>query len=457
MQFAGQRTDLDLNPIGEAFNILIALSEDILPDPDAIMVTGITPQQSQLDGITEVEFLKVFDSEISTPGTIFVGFNNIRFDDEFIRAMLWRNFYDPYEWQYKDGRSKWDLLDLVRMTRALRPEGIKWPVDSDGKPTNRLELLTSLNGLDHSNAHDALNDVLATIALAKLLRKKQPKLFDYLLSVRDKTSVKKLVNSGQPFVYSSGKYDNDCQKTTIVQKLTENARGDGALVYDLRFDPQPYSKMTAKELVDAWRWVKPEDREDDYIRLPIKTIKYNRCPAVAPLAVMDEASQKRLGIDYEKVIQNRKSVKSIPNWPDRLLQALEILDNERAEIYSEKDSHVDSQLYDGFLNDSDRIICQKIRHAKADEISDYVSKCKDKRLIELIPLYKARNFAKSLTSGEKQTWESYKQKLLFDGGENSKLNKYFKRINELSLKTDLSQKQMYALEDLMLYGQSLLP
>jgi len=134
MQFAGIRTDMNLNPIGEPFNVLVKLSDDTIPSPEALMVTGITPQQTQMDGLSEAEFAKLIAEEICLKETIMVGFNNIRFDDEFLRHLLWRNFYDPYEWCWKDGRSRWDLLDVVRMTRALRPEGITWPV-VDGKAT----------------------------------------------------------------------------------------------------------------------------------------------------------------------------------------------------------------------------------------------------------------------------------------------------------------------------------
>src|SRR5690606_1257733 len=206
MQFAGQRTDMDLNLIGEPYNLLVKLNDDTLPSPDAIMVTGISPQQTVADGYTEAEFAKILSEEICTNDTIMVGFNNIRFDDEFIRALFWRNFHDPYEWCWKDGRSRWDMLDVVRLTRALRPEGIEWPVDSEGKATNRLELLTASNGIDHLSAHDALSDVEALIAVTKLIKEKQPKLYSYLLEMRDKKKVQALVNleSQQPFVYASG-------------------------------------------------------------------------------------------------------------------------------------------------------------------------------------------------------------------------------------------------------------
>jgi exodeoxyribonuclease-1 len=209
MQFAGQRTDTDLNPLGEPDNILIKITPDILPQPDAVLIHGITPQKTLVEGITEPELAKYLTSQVFTKDTIAVGYNNIRFDNDFIRFMFWRNFTDAYEWCWKDGCSTWDLLDVVRMTRALRPEGIKWPFASDGKPSNKLELLSAINKLDHVDAHDALSDVRATIALAKLLKTKQPKLFNYLLEHRDKKKIAPLITSGKPVVYTSGRYPSE--------------------------------------------------------------------------------------------------------------------------------------------------------------------------------------------------------------------------------------------------------
>ncbi|RTK95365.1 exodeoxyribonuclease I [Candidatus Saccharibacteria bacterium] len=457
MQFAGQRTDLDLNPIGEPHNILITLSEDVLPDPDAILITGITPQQTQAEGTTEYDFLQTFAREIATPGTIFVGYNTVRFDDEFMRCLHWRNFHDPYQWQWKDDRSRWDLLDVVRMTRALRPEGIKWPVDSEGRPTNRLELLSAANKLEHSHAHDALSDVRATIALAQLLRGKQSKLFDYLLKVRDKQSVRSIATAGKPFVYSSGKYSSQFEKTTVVEFMSENSRKDGALVYDLRWDPTPFATMSADELVNAWAWQKPEDRKPDEPRLPIKTLKYNRCPAVAPLAVLDQESQQRLKIDMAVIEANRKKLAAITDWPDKVLLALDIMDGQRQQHFDGLEKHVDGQIYDGFLDEGDNKLIEKLRNAQPDELADFVSRLHDKRLKELLPLYKARNFPRKLNDQEKEEWEQYKSKRLFDGGANSRLQKYFARIQEIAARPSLTQAQRYILEDLTLYGQSLMP
>src|SRR5581483_1956799 len=240
MQFAGQRTDMKLELVGEPVNIFIKLTDDVVPDPDAVLLTGITPQATLADGVTEVEFLEMFWETIATPDTIFVGYNSVHFDDEFMRYLLYRNFYDPYEWQWSKGRSRWDLLDVIRMTRALRPEGITWPNDAAGKPTNRLELLTVQNGLDHANAHDALSDVMACIQLARLIRKKQPKLFDYLLDLRDKAQVAALAAGGKPFVYTSGSYPSQFEKTTVVMTVVGDQKSREVLAYDIQQDPTAY-------------------------------------------------------------------------------------------------------------------------------------------------------------------------------------------------------------------------
>src|SRR5437868_11761308 len=189
MQFAGQRTDMDLQPIGEPDNILVKITADVLPQPDAVLVHGITPQKTLAEGITEAELAKYLTSQVFTKDTIAIGYNNIRFDNDFIRFTFWRNFTDAYEWCWKDGCSTWDLLDVVRMTRALRPEGIIWPFAPDGKPSNKLEYLSSINGLDHADVHDALSDVQASIGVARLIKSKQSKLFDYLLEHRSKNKV----------------------------------------------------------------------------------------------------------------------------------------------------------------------------------------------------------------------------------------------------------------------------
>ncbi len=460
VQFGGQRTDMGLQPIGEPHDFLIKLTDDIVPDPDAVLVTGITPQQTIAEGITEAEFLRVFEKEIAVPDTIFVGFNSLRFDDEFMRYLLYRNFYDAYEWQWQDGRSRWDLLDLVRMTRALRPAGINWPVDSQGKPSNRLELLTSINKLDHRSAHSALGDVNASIALARLIRGKQPKLFDFLLKMRDKKRVAEFVHNEPAFVYSSGKYANEFEKTTVVTTLAEHPTKRGVLVYDLRHDPAAFASLSAAELAEAWKWkkdVKDSKEDSKEPRLPVKTLQFNRCPAIAPVSVLDDSSRQRLGIDMAVIKKHQTQLGILKDWTKRVLEALQLLDQQKQASFLVDERTVDEQLYDGFFDKPDKTEMAGLRAAEPADISSFDGRFTDQRLKNLLPLYKARNYPKELTAEERSVWESYRNDKLLGGKEQSRLARYFKRLDELAQRPDLTAQQQYILEELRLYGQSLMP
>lgn len=454
MQFAGQRTDADLKMIGEPVNILIKLTDEILPDPDAILVTGITPQMTLQDGVTEAEFLKIFTEEIATPDTTIVGYNSVRFDDEFMRVLHYRNFYDPYEWQWKDGRSRWDLLDVVRMTRALRPEGIEWPFDLNGKPTNRLELLTTLNNLEHAHAHDALSDVIATIQVARLIRDKNVKLFDYLLNMRSKKAVADLVNKAEPFVYTSGRYSGDYQKTTPVVKIADDQRKSGAYVYNLRYDPTKYLQMSPEQLAELWRWKKDTTEQD---RLPVKILPFNKCPAVAPMGVLEPKSQERLSINLNVISQNYAKLKAAPDFADKILRAAEILEKQQQTRLISTDKDADQSIYDGFLGDQDRRLLGVVRAASPEDLGSLNLEFQDNRLPALLPLYKARNYPKSLSPDERADWEKFRRRKLLDGGQASPMGAFLKRLQDIMSAGKLTGHQQYILEELKLYAESIMP
>jgi exodeoxyribonuclease-1 len=447
---------MTLKPVGDPVNIFITMTDEQLPDVDAVLLTGITPQQTIMEGMTEAEFLHIFINEVATPGTVFVGFNTVRFDDEFMRCLLYRNFYDPYEWQWQDQRSRWDMLDVVRMTRALRPDGIKWPFDIHGKPTNRLELMTALNGLEHEHAHDALSDVDATINVARLIRNKQEKLFDYLFTMRDKRKVAELVDKNEPFVYTSGSYPSEYEKTTVaVQICPQPGRQGCALVYDLRQDPREWIDKTPEQLAEAWRWKK--DRTDAEPRLPVKRLQYNHCPAVAPMGVLDESSRDRLKIDLAKIQEHWSVIKKATDLADKLCAAADILDKKQPNNAVSKDKDVDGCIYDGFFGPEDKTAMSVVRAAAPEELSNLGLHFKDSRLEELLPLYKARNFPKLLTGEERVEWERFRRQRLTSGGQHSKLAKYFVRLQDVTAKGGLTSHQEYLIEELKLYAESIMP
>jgi exodeoxyribonuclease-1 len=452
MQFAGQRTDIDLNPIGEPDNILIRLTPDVIPEPEAILITGITPQATVAGGITEAELTKYLTSQVFVKDTIAVGFNNIRFDNEFIRYTLWRNFYDAYEWSWKDGCSTWDLLDLVRMTRALRPEGIKWPFASDGRPSNKLEFLTKVNNLSHDNAHDALADVNAAIAMARLVKEKQPKLFDYSLNHRHKNKVAPLVEKGDPFVYVSGRYPSEFEKAAIAVMVVKHPKKQSALVYDLRIDPEEFANLSPAELHERWQaW------GEDVPYFPVKELAYNKCPAIAPIQTVRDGDWQRLKLHKEMINNHLEKLKEFEDFGDKLVAALELREKSFQPELVPDEQKVDAQLYDGFINDQDKTKMGVVRAAAPDELGELHLDFSDERLKLMLPLYKARNYPEVLTPDEREHWEKFRANRLLDGGANSKLANFFQRLEAIATQPGLSPEKQYLLEELNLYGQSLLP
>jgi exodeoxyribonuclease-1 len=447
MQFAGIRTDMDLKQIGEPVNILEKLHDDVLPSPDAIMVTGITPQKTRDEGYSEAEFAAIVSSDIFTPDTITVGFNNIRFDDEFMRHLFWRNFYDPYEWSYKDGRSRWDLLDVVRMTRALRPDRIVWPVDDKGQPTNRLELLSKANGLEHTKAHDALSDVEALIGVTKLIKDTHPQLYEYLLKMRDKNEVKKLVNLDvkQPFVYVSGRLDSKYNKATVAFPLTAGKNGN-VVVYDLRYDPTPFLKMDSKELAKKLYATWEERQSKDFVKLPLKELQYNHIPAVAPLGVLEQAEGwKHIDLSPDIITRHKTLLLSAPGFSENIRTLFESKPDYK------KLSDAEEQLYDSFVPDIDKIRIEKVRNASERELADFHPAFTDDRLPELLLHYKARSFPRSLAEDESAAWEKWRSDKI-----TASLPEFMKSLARLS-STIKDENKQFLLQELQLWAESIVP
>lgn len=446
MQFAGQRTDMELNPIGEPYNVLVALNDDTLPSPDALMVTGIMPQKTIDEGYSEAQFAKILTEEVFTEDTIAVGFNSIRFDDEFVRHLFWRNFYDPYEWTWRDGRSRWDLLDVVRMTRALRPEGIVWPFTPEGEQTNRLELITKENGIAHENAHDALSDVTALIDVTRLIKEKQPQLYGYLLKMRDKREVQKLVNldDKKPFVYSSGRYDKEFAKTTVAFPLTSGKNGN-VVVYDLRYDPTPFLEMNEKELRDILFATREQRLDPAYKRLPVKELQYNRAPAVAPMGVLEQADGwKKISLDIETVEKHKKLLLAHPAFAENIRSIFEA----KREFAASGDP--EAALYDGFLADRDRIRVEAVRNADAHQLADFHPEFDDERLSPLLLHYKARSFPKTLSESEAREWEAWRAARI-----TKQLPAYMAALQRLAQSPE--DKARFLVEELKLWAESVVP
>ena len=437
-QFAGQRTDMDLRPIGEPIVFFVRLSDDYLPDPLSCTITSITPQMVNKSGMSEAEAIKRINAEFSRPNTTVAGFNNIRFDDEFIRNALYRNFHDPYrrEWDY--GNSRWDIIDLVRATYDLRPEGIVWPPakEKTGNPTFRLTALTEANNIDQEGAHDALVDVRATIAIARLIKEKQPKLYDYAFGLRSKVRVKQIAKApfGAPVLYTTPIFTKNQGCSRLVTPITHLKGNPNAIIcFDLSKDITPLLAADANELLKV----------DGVVLLSI-----NKCPFISPLSVLTDELAVKLDVDKKSALMRHEA---LIKHPELLLKARAI-----DEQYEGTDD-VDFMLYDGFFSDADQRRFEIVRNTDPKEKLSLNLPFEDKRVKDLLFRQVGRNWPEVLDSAQAARWKSFCANRLLNPPGSIKMNLsfYTRKIEERleSVETEAGEKKILA--DLKVYGEEL--
>ncbi len=430
-QFAGVRTDEQLNIVSDPLVLMCKPPVDIWPNPEASLVTGILPQEAWKQGVSEREFIQRIHAELSRPGTCGVGYNSIRFDDEVTRYTLYRNFYDPYEREWRNGNSRWDIIDMVRLVYALRPEGIEWP-EVDERVSFKLELLTQANGISHANAHDAYSDVEATIALAKLIKQKKPALYDYVVNHRSKHDAAKFIDieASKPLLHISSKFPSTRGCAGLIVPLAMHPQNKNAvIVMELSVDPSPMASLSPEE-IRARVFTSQDDLPEGQERLPVKLVHLNKCPILATPKLLDDAAAKRLGIDKaqcEAHWQQLRQMNAGQNTIGAKLQAMYKLDA------FESPSDPEQRLYDGFIGDADKKLMTEVRRMRGDDFCARNVVFDDDRLNGMLLAYKARNFDNALDDSERAQWREWVADRLVHGGERLLSYEVFQqRIRELS-------------------------
>ncbi|MGP3592908.1 exodeoxyribonuclease I [Vagococcus sp. WN89Y] len=445
-QFAAIRTDADFNIIGEPEVFYCKPADDYLPQPEAVLITGITPQIARARGDTEAEFARRIHALFTVPNTCVVGYNNVRFDDEVTRNIFYRNFYDPYAWSWQNHNSRWDLLDVMRACYALRPDGIEWPENEEGLPSFRLEHLTKANGIEHSNAHDAMADVYATIAMAKLVKTKQPKMFDYLFSHRSKHKLSALIDIAQmkPLVHVSGMFGAWRGNTSLVAPLAWHPENRNAVIMvDLAGDMSPLLELDADALRE--RLYTPKASLGERAAVPVKLVHLNKCPVLAQGNTLRPEDAQRLGIDRQLCLDNLQILRNNPQVREKVLA-----------IYAEAEpfvpsENVDAQLYNGFFSDADRAGMNIILKTEPRNLPTLGVTFADGRIEKLLFNYRARNFPGTLDESEQQRWLEHRRNVFTA----EYLQNYADELQALFVQHDGDSEKQALLKALYQYAQEI--
>ncbi|WP_157264743.1 exodeoxyribonuclease I [Azohydromonas aeria] len=431
-QFAGLRTDAELNEIGEPLTLYCQPPLDALPDPEACLLTGILPQQCQEQGVPEHAFAAAIHAALAEPGTVGVGYNSIRFDDEVTRFLFWRNLMDPYAREWQNGCGRWDLLDVVRCAYALRPDGLQWPRHPDGRPSFKLEDLTAANGIAHESAHDALCDVRATVALARLLKTAQPKLWDFCLKLRRKDAVLAEIGTGRPFLHVSGMFGPERGCLALMWPLGPHPSNRNELLcWDLAADPAELAGLDAAAIRQRL-FTRTEDLPEGVTRLPIKSVHINKSPVViGNLKTLSPAQAERWGLDLDVQLGHARQLAGAPPLPPQLWAQV----FERPAAAAPVD--VDEDLYGGFVSNGDRRKLEALRATPPHELALREPPFEDPRLAELVFRWRARNHPDTLDAAERSRWDRHRARRLHEGqGGALTLAAYAERIDTLSETAD---------------------
>jgi len=409
-QFAAIRTDDDLKEIEDPISLFCRPATDLLPSPMAALITGISPQRAEREGLGEAEFMARVYEQMRVPGTCSVGYNSLRFDDEFIRFGLYRNFFDPYEREWRDGNSRWDLIDVLRLAHALRPEGLAWPRREDGATSFRLEDLAAGNGVREGEAHEALSDVRALLGLARRLREAQPKFWEYALRLRNKRHVQSLLDiAGHgPVFHVSGRLPAARRHAGLMAPLGRDPIIENRVVlYDLAIDPAHFDGLAADELQDRL-FTRRDELPEGVIRLPIKRIEANRCPVVLPLAHLRDSELDALGLDRRLAERHAEALRERPDFVAACTALLTAPHGDEAE-------DPDGALYAGFVPDADRRRFAQVRSTPAAALPALASQFADARCRELLFRYQARNWPESLDHRQAEAWDDYRRRRFAPG------------------------------------------
>ena len=453
-QFAGLRTDAELNEVGEPLVLFARPATDLLPQPEACLVTGITPDQALEQGLPEAEFARTIQQVLATSGTCSVGYNSLHFDDRVNNWLFYRNLLEPYAHAWQNGCSRWDLIDVLRLAHALRPQGIHWPEREPSVTSFKLEDLTAANAIEHKGAHDALADVRATLAMARLLKTAQPRLFSYALTLRDKQHVAELLGKGEPLLHASQRYPaaEGCI-APVIKVAGHPNQPNKAICFDLRQDPTQMLELSTDELHQRL-FSRREDLPAGIDRLPVKAVKINAAPMLAPMKTLTPEAAERWRIDPAQVaVHAARAIEHRGAIAERLSQAF------AAEPAWPQSTDPEQMLYSGgFFSDQDRRLMEQLRGLTPAELIDALPRFEDARLPTLLFRMRARSWPETLTETEREDWDAWRFERLTDpeAGASITIDAYEAKLASLRAERSNDSRALAVLDRLQGWGEQVM-
>lgn len=346
LQLAAIRTDDELNEL-ERFETRCRILPWVVPSPGAMLTTGVT--SSMLVDPTlpsHFEMVAAIEAKLMEwSPAVFAGYNTIRFDETLLRQALFQNLRRPYLTN-TNGNTRADVLTMARACAFHAPNALAVPLNDRGKPVLKLDQLAPANGFDHSNAHDALADVEATIFIARLIRQRARGLWDHLVTMGNKRDAESFVRSGEMFVRTDV-FGRNAHTRPVALCGRDPSYGAQVATFDLTVDPGPYLCRNEDQLLGDLQ-ASPKI---------IRPLRLNSQPLVLPFELVADEGEWDVAPDV--LMERAERVHAHPEFQTRVGTALSRLYEDR-----EPSPFPEQQVYDGFPPRGDEALMANFHRAR---------------------------------------------------------------------------------------------
>lgn len=360
LQFAAIKTDQEFNEL-ERFDIRCQLLPYIVPAPGALRVTGVTPAMLTDPTLPShyQAMLEIRAQLLAWSPATFIGFNSLDFDEILLRQALFQTLHPAYLTN-TEGNRRSDAMRVAHAASIFAPESIDVPTDHRGRETFRLDRLAPANGFNHDGAHEAMADVEATIHMARLIRQRDPAIWDALDRATTKNAARDLINAESMFVLTERYFSRTY--SWLVTPCGQNPEYDAQqAVFDLYYDPDDYRQLSTEDLVGVLS-ASPK---------VIRSLRTNAQPIIMP-AEAAPPSVKALAIPPAELARRVAVIQADNDFRDRVghAQALRFADQTPS-------PYAEARIYDGFPSNADQALMAQFheegwpdRVALADRIED---------------------------------------------------------------------------------------
>ena len=350
----------------DRFESRCCLRPGIIPYPQAILVNKSSTSDLTKTKLSHFSLIELMLAKFKSWGSaIYIGYNTISFDEEFLRKSLFKTLFDPYL-TLNNGNKRSDLLNILRANHAYFPDSIKIPLNEKGKLSFKLDQIAPFNGISDFSAHDAIGDTIATIKLAELIKNKSPELWKASLLTTNREETDFIIKNNKIFCITETFFGKTMP--FIVSLLCHHPKYKWAQCFDLKNNPEDYINLT------------PESLEHFMSKSPkiIRNLRSNKSPIIMNSNHISKINEYK-HISEKELLRRADIISSNINFKQTVEKILEKKALEKEDYISQEDINYEETIYHSFSTNYEKIVMEEFHISPWEDKLKIAHKFKDER------------------------------------------------------------------------------